>query len=602
MTCRYVGLMAWAGVAAALALGVRTSEPRQTGDFAAVDSPGRRQLQQTAPSRCFKTDNCRHMSWANAVDHCDTLGGHLCSADELQTYTLNGEDEDECGSEFAERDVWAASAPRGLVCGAGEQAFRVPSRDPPCDGSCTSAHNDCCAPWDEPATCQGSGMAVPVGWCGEDPEGQYMCCDPASPSSFSCAADTAEKPVVCCKEKPYRLGPDGWACENLEGWACACPEKEEREDFGGEIVASLLLPLICSIGPLFISCCCCSHFRNKSLGTAPFNGGAVKSFPRAAAQPMLQPVAQTIQLQVPKGSGPGTQLSASANGVPFNVVVPAGVAEGQMFQVAVPVTPAQPVQATLVNPVEPQATGQGATMAGFGGNPAAAGVNSSLGENTLLAQMAGMEIKQQVNVVELVSGCEAKNRYHVHNWDPNHPHLPGQFCMLAREESDGFERICCKQNRHLVLYVHEGQAEHDAVIMQIHKSFGLAMLPCCRPSVMIFDGQGNKIGSVDDPWHCCVMDQRIYDLNGNQIFGAAGSVCQAGIFCPCLGTVEFDITDAAGNPTQAHISKVFDGCAEIMAKVNRFRVTFPQNATAVQKMALLGCTMLIDFEYFEQKG
>ena len=46
----------------------------------------------------------------------------------------------------------------------------------------------------------------------------------------------------------------------------------------------------------------------------------------------------------------------------------------------------------LVNPVEPQAM-----MAGFGGNPVAAGVNSSLGENTLLAQMAGMEIKQQVN-------------------------------------------------------------------------------------------------------------------------------------------------------------------------------------------------------------
>jgi hypothetical protein len=36
--------------------------------------------------------------------------------------------------------------------------------------------------------------------------------------------------------------------------------------------------------------------------------------------------------------------------------------------------------------------------------------------------------------------------------------------------------------------------------------------------------------------------------------------------------------------------------------VNRFRVTFPQGSTAVQKMALLGCTMLIDFEYFEKQG
>lgn len=28
------------------------------------------------------------------------------------------------------------------------------------------------------------------------------------------------------------------------------------------------------------------------------------------------------------------------------------------------------------------------------------------------------------------------------------------------------------------------------------------------------------------------------------------SVCQAGVFCPCLGAVEFDITDPHGNPTQ----------------------------------------------------
>jgi hypothetical protein len=35
------------------------------------------------------------------------------------------------------------------------------------------------------------------------------------------------------------------------------------------------------------------------------------------------------------------------------------------------------------------------------------------------------------------------------------------------------ERICCKQNRHLTLYVHEGQSETSDIIMQIHKSFGL---------------------------------------------------------------------------------------------------------------------------------
>ena len=117
MTCRYVGLVAWAGVAAALALVAHMSEPRQTGNFVARVEHGtaRRRLQprENVPV-CFKTDNCRHMNYANAVDHCETLGGHLCTADELQTYTFNGRDEDDCSSEFAERAAWASAAPTGL--------------------------------------------------------------------------------------------------------------------------------------------------------------------------------------------------------------------------------------------------------------------------------------------------------------------------------------------------------------------------------------------------------------------------------------------------------------------------------------------------------
>ena len=121
------------------------------------------------------------------------------------------------------------------------------------------------------------------------------------------------------------------------------------------------------------------------------------------------------------------------------------------------------------------------------------------------------------------------------------------------------------------------------------------------------------------------MDQRIYGVDGRQIYGAAGSVCQMGIFCPCLGTVEFDIAGTNGQLTDGRISKIFGGCGEIMAGANNFRVRFPTGASPVEKMALIGalsfpevcgfalrwpnracgcgsgCTMLIDFEYFEKK-
>jgi len=84
------------------------------------------------------------------------------------------------------------------------------------------------------------------------------------------------------------------------------------------------------------------------------------------------------------------------------------------------------------------------------------------------------------------------------------------------------------------------------------------------------------------------MDQRIYGVDGRQIYGAAGSVCQMGIFCPCLGTVEFDITGTNGQLTDGRISKIFGGCGEIMAGANNFRVRFPTGANPVEKMALIG--------------
>ena len=54
------------------------------------------------------------------------------------------------------------------------------------------------------------------------------------------------------------------------------------------------------------------------------------------------------------------------------------------------------------------------------------------------------------------------------------------------------------------------------------------------------------------------MDQTITDGEGTQIYGAAGSVCQPGMCCPCCGSVDFDITDASGQPTTGKIEKVRD--------------------------------------------
>ena len=54
-----------------------------------------------------------------------------------------------------------------------------------------------------------------------------MCCNPASSSSYMCAADTTEKPVVCCKEKPFRenFGSAGNPMWRVDSDACTLPDR-----------------------------------------------------------------------------------------------------------------------------------------------------------------------------------------------------------------------------------------------------------------------------------------------------------------------------------------------------------------------------------------
>ena len=44
--------------------------------------------------------------------------------------------------------------------------------------------------------------------------------------------------------------------------------------------------------------------------------------------------------------------------------------------------------------------------------------DASAFDSSTLAQMGGMHINQVIDVAEMVTGCEAKNRYTCHMWSP----------------------------------------------------------------------------------------------------------------------------------------------------------------------------------------
>ena len=57
--------------------------------------------------------------------------------------------------------------------------------------------------------------------------------------------------------------------------------------------------------------------------------------PLAGSQPQMK----VVQMQCPVGAAPGSSMAANIDGQMMNIVVPAGVNPGDMFQIRVPITP-----------------------------------------------------------------------------------------------------------------------------------------------------------------------------------------------------------------------------------------------------------------------
>lgn len=203
-------------------------------------------------------------------------------------------------------------------------------------------------------------------------------------------------------------------------------------------------------------------------------------------------------------------------------------------------------------------------------------------------------VNQEFAVMELF-GCEAKNRYRV---SAPQGDQEGATFLYIDEKSECFERLCCSTNRSLTLDVHEGATKDGPVVQSMHKPFHLqGNWCCCRPHLDVSDGQSNPIGTVDDPWACCVMNQKLHSKDGKPLFTTSGSVWQLGMCCPCLAPVEFDVK--RNEEVVANISKLPLDLCECFKKTNRFVVDFKSITDPEERRMIFASAMLADLQYFE---
>ena len=224
-----------------------------------------------------------------------------------------------------------------------------------------------------------------------------------------------------------------------------------------------------------------------------------------------------------------------------------------------------------------------------------------------LENCTGVTIRQQPELFEAIFGCETANRYHVFGDTPQGV----KYLFKCQEISGWCMRSCCPSN------IREFNMEIKHVVagtgQPVSKQFASAYKPlkcpcfCCnRPEIFVNIGdQSTLIGRIKHLFSCCDPEFEIYESNGNLKYYVNADCCQCGLlcannFCGKFSTAIFNIYATGTNNIVANITKMsVQSFSELVTDADSYKVSFPAQATAYDKLLLIALGLMIDYQYFE---
>ena len=221
-----------------------------------------------------------------------------------------------------------------------------------------------------------------------------------------------------------------------------------------------------------------------------------------------------------------------------------------------------------------------------------------------------MVIKQEIEIGEVITGCETKNRYNIYLIDSNNEK---NLIFKCKEISSCLMRNCCPgSTRSFKMKVIQtlsnnlyGSSYNNPYLI-FEKPFKCTCCCLARPYMKgtLMENKMN-LGFISEI--CTILNPtfEIYDRNNVRKFIIKIPCYQCGFICrnTCCGKLSkvvgeiYNGNNMNGNLIGSIVKKV--SVKEFISDANSFLIDFPNDATPTDKLLILGNTLMIDYRYFE---
>jgi len=223
----------------------------------------------------------------------------------------------------------------------------------------------------------------------------------------------------------------------------------------------------------------------------------------------------------------------------------------------------------------------------------------------------GIFIKQKMDLMEMMTGCEQGNTYQVYPLGKDGD-KKGKKLYKAKEKSGCFAKQCmsaeCRPFQLKINLDDDSEELDNEPFLFVDRPCKCTFYCCNRPEITVTyveDGKNEYVGKVKNPWTCYDIELELYDKDNNLRYKIVGNCCQVGLWCKgpldCCQTIDFDIKTPSGEIV-AGLRKKSPGCvAAMVSEADNFSVHFPANCTKEDKALIMCAVMFLDFRYFEEK-